>query len=55
MVENPKNNALSEVLDIEKIKAVYQPIEKAHGLPNECYISPDYLTIEKERVFKGGL
>jgi choline monooxygenase len=52
MVENPKNNALSEILDIEKIKAVNQPIEKAHGLPNECYISPDYLTIERERVFK---
>ena len=52
MVENPKNLALSKVLDIEKIKAVSQPIEKAHGLPNECYTSSEYLEIEKEKIFK---
>ena len=52
MVENPKNLALSKVLDIEKIKAVNQPIEKAHGLPNECYTSEKYLIIERERVFQ---
>jgi choline monooxygenase len=52
MVENPKNNVLSEVLDIMKIKAVNQPIEKAHGLPNECYLSSEYLMIEREKVFK---
>ena len=52
MVENPKNNVLSKVLDIMKIKAVNQPIEKAHGLPNECYLSSEYLMIERERVFK---
>ena len=52
MVENPKNNFLSKVLDIMKIEAVNQPIEKAHGLPNECYLSSEYLMIERERVFK---
>jgi choline monooxygenase len=52
MVKNPKNNVLSDVLDIKKIKAVNQPIEKAHGLPNECYTSPEYLMIEREKVFK---
>jgi choline monooxygenase len=52
MVKNPKNNVLSDVLDIKKIKAVIQPIEKAHGLPNECYTSPEYLMIEREKVFK---
>ena len=52
MVEKPKNNVLSEVLDIKKIKAVNQPIERAHGLPNECYTSPEYLMIERERIFK---
>ena len=52
MVEKPKNNVLSEVLDINKIKAVNQPIERAHGLPNECYTSSEYLMIEKEKVFK---
>ena len=52
MVENPKNLALSKILDIEKIKAISKPIEEAHGLPNECYTSSEYLMIEKERVFK---
>ena len=52
MAKNPKNPTLSEVLDINKIKVVNQPIEKAHGLPNECYTSPEYLKIERERVFK---
>jgi len=52
MVKNPKNNVLSDVLDIKKIKAVNQPIEKAHGLPNECYTSSEYLMIEREKVFK---
>ena len=39
-------------MDIEKIEAVMKPIEKAHGLPNECYTSQAYLPIEKERIFK---
>ena len=52
MVENPKNLALSKILDIEKIKAISKPIEEAHGLPNECYTSSEYLMIEKEKVFK---
>ena len=52
MAKNPKNLYLSEVLDIKKIKAVNRPIEKAHGLPNQCYISEKYLMIERERVFQ---
>ena len=52
MAKNSKNLALTEILDIEKIKAVGKPIEEAHGLPNECYTSSDYLMIETERVFK---
>ena len=52
MAKNPKNLYLSEVLDIKKIKAVNRPIEKAHGLPNQCYISEKYLMIERERFFR---
>ena len=52
MSQNLKNLPLSEVLDVEKIKIVNNPIDKAHGLPNECYTSSDYLKIEKERIFK---
>ena len=52
MAKNSKNLALKNILDIEKIKAVNQQIEQAHGLPNECYTSSQYLMIERERVFK---
>ena len=51
MPENPKNLTLSDILDVEKIKVVNNPIEKAHGLPNECYTSPDYLMFEREKIF----
>jgi choline monooxygenase len=51
MAKNHKNLALSDILDIEKIKVVSKPIEEAHGLPNECYTSPEYLMIEREKVF----
>ncbi|MDC0328731.1 aromatic ring-hydroxylating dioxygenase subunit alpha [Candidatus Pelagibacter sp.] len=53
MAKNRKNLVLSEVLDVNKVKVVKEPIEKAHGLPNECYTSADYLKIESEKVFKG--
>ena len=52
MSKNSKNLTLSKILDIEKIKTVNNPIDKAHGLPNECYISSEYLKFEKEWVFK---
>ena len=52
MVENPKNLDMLKVLDIEKVRAVHQPIEKAHGLPNECYTSKECLEFEKEKIFK---
>ncbi len=49
--QNYKNKKLSEILDIKKIEAVNRPIETANGLPNECYVSEDYLPYEKERIF----
>ena len=52
MSKNPKNFDLSEILDLNKIEAVNKPIDKAHGLPNECYTSKKYLMIERERVFQ---
>ena len=51
MSENPKNLTLSDILNVEKIKVVSNPIEKAQGLPNECYTSPDYLMYEREKIF----
>ena len=52
MPQNLKNLALSDIMDIVKIKTVNQPIDKANGLPNECYTSSEYLKYEKEKVFK---
>jgi len=52
MSKNLKNLALSEILDIEKNNTVNQPIEKAQGIPNECYTSSKYLKYEKEKIFK---
>ena len=49
--QNLKNLALSQILDIEKLKNVEKPISKANGLPNECYINTDYLAYEREKVF----
>ena len=49
--QNQKNLALSQILDIEKLKNVEKPIDKANGLPNECYTNRDYLAFERERVF----
>ena len=49
--QNYKNKTLSEILDTKKLEAVDKPIETANGLPNECYISEDYLAFEKERIF----
>ena len=51
MRQNHKKKALSEILDVKKIEQVGKPIETANGLPNECYISEDYLTYEKKRIF----
>jgi choline monooxygenase len=49
--QNLKKNSLSEIMDIKKLENVDKPIEIANGLPNECYISEDYLAHEKEKVF----
>ena len=45
------NSLLSAILDLKKIEAVDKPIEKAHGLPNECYTSIEYLKIERDKIF----
>ena len=51
MRQNHKKKALSEILDVKKIEQVGKPIEIANGLPNECYISEDYLAYERDKVF----
>ena len=42
---------LSEILSLDKIEVVKSEINQAHGLPNECYISEEYLEFERDNVF----
>jgi len=51
MSKSLTNLKLSDILDLEKIKVVGNPIEKAHGLPNECYTSNEYLKFERDKIF----
>jgi len=46
-----KNTKLSQIIDLKKLENVNKPIEAANGLPNECYISKDYLRYERDKVF----
>ena len=46
-----KNTKLSQIIDLKKLENVNKPIEAANGLPNECYISEDYLRYERDKVF----
>ena len=50
-----KLNGHRNIYDIvkkEKLDVVNQPINKAHGLPNECYISKEYTDIERKKIFE---
>ena len=39
-------------VDKKKLDVVKKPISKAHGLPNECYISKEYTLIERKKLFE---
>ena len=43
---------LSQIVDLKKIKVVNKNIDKAHGLPNECYTDTDYISIERKKIFE---
>ena len=51
MGKKTDNSLLSAILDLKKIEAVNRPIQEAHGLPNECYTSSEYLKIERDKIF----
>ena len=44
-------DALSKIVDLDKIEAAKNSINEANGLPNECYLNDEYFKIERERVF----
>ena len=37
---------------IKKLDVVNNPIEKSHGLPNECYTSEKYTKLERKKLFE---
>jgi choline monooxygenase len=42
---------LKEIVDIKKIEVVKNDIKESHGLPNECYLSDEYLNFERDKIF----
>ena len=44
-------DALSRIIDLDKIEATKNSINEANGLPNECYLNDEYFKIEREKVF----
>ena len=46
---------MSEVYNIiekKKLDIVSNPIEKSHGLSNECYTSEKYTQLERKKLFE---
>ena len=41
-----------KIIDKKKLDVVNNSIEKAHGLPNECYTNKDYTLIERKKLFE---
>ena len=50
-VDQNQKKKLSKIIDVKKLEQVDKPIEAANGLPNECYISKEYLAYERDKVF----
>ena len=45
-------SVIYNIIDKKKLDAVNKPINKAHGLPNECYTSQEYLELERKKLFE---
>ncbi len=41
-----------KIIDKKKLDVVMKPIEKSHGLPNECYTSNQYSKLERKKLFE---
>ena len=46
------NKELYNIIEKEKLDIVSESIEKAHGLPNECYSNGEYLQIERRKILE---
>ena len=41
-----------DFIDKKKLDVVKKPIAQSHGLPNECYISKEYMGFERKNYLK---
>ena len=46
----PKLN-IYDLVSKKKLDFVKKPITQSHGLPNECYISQEYMNLERKKLF----
>ena len=46
------NSDIFNIIDKKKLDVVSDSIEKAHGLPNECYLNGLYKEIERKKIFE---
>ena len=44
------NEEIFNIIDKQKLDIVSESIEKAHGLPNECYLEGPYTKIERKKI-----
>jgi len=47
-----ENKNIYNIINKSKLDIVSESIEKAHGLPNECYLNGDYTAIERKKIFE---
>ena len=41
-----------DIIEKSKLDIVSESIEKAHGLPNECYLNGAYTKVERKKIFE---
>jgi len=51
MDQREAKNAVVALIGEDGIAAAHAPIEEASGLPNAAYVSDDWLTLERDRIF----
>ncbi len=45
-------NDIYKIISRDKLDVVLKKINKAHGLPNECYLGGEYTNIERKKLFE---
>ena len=46
------NSDIFNIIEKKKLDVISESIEKAHGLPNECYLNGPYKEIERKKIFE---